>query len=132
MARSSARSRPCCVQTVALLEQLQRLLHVVWLFNEPLRIPFFARHSEEIATVNVNGTSETPDRVGHGMNDVAAKRKGLAFAQRLSARCLDSAIRLARQPAPKDIVLPACVDTDNCPHLMVVGHDGHPWPPDDV
>src|SRR2546422_6674952 len=66
------------------------------------------------------------------MNDVAAKRKGLAFAQRLSARCLDSALRLAREPAPQDVVLPACVDSDNCPHLMIVGHDSHPGPPDDV
>src|SRR2546427_6685184 len=104
----------------------------VWLFDEPLRIPFLARHSEEVATVNVNGTREPPDWIGHGMDDVVTEREGFAFAQRLGASCLDSTIRVGRQATPQNVVFSPCVDTDHCPHLVIVGHDGHPWSPDDV
>ncbi len=52
-----------------MLEQLQRLLHVVRLFDEPLRIPFAVRHTEEVAAIHVNGTSQAPDRVRHGMDN---------------------------------------------------------------
>src|SRR6266571_3372984 len=127
-----ARLRSCRIQTVAVLEQLQRLLHVIWLFDEPLRIPLFTRHTEEVATVDVDGAGQTPDRVCHGMNDVVAQGEGVAFAQRFRARGLDSATSLTREPAPQDVVLAARVDRDDGPHLVIVGHDGHPWPPDDV
>src|SRR5437867_1159308 len=111
------RSRPCRVQAVTLLKQLQRLLYVVWLFGEAFRIPLFARHTEEVATVNMNGAGQTPDRVRHGMNDIVAQGNGVAFAQRLGAGRLDSAIGLARQPTPEDVVLPSRIDTNDGPHL---------------
>src|ERR1700730_3023883 len=77
-------------------------------------------------------TGQTPNRVGHRMDDVASQGKSVAFAQRFGACALDSAPRLARQPPPQDVVLATRVDADDGPHLVVVGHDGHPWPPDDI
>src|SRR2546428_3377546 len=127
-----ARLRSCRIQTVAFLEQLQGLLYVIWLFDEPLRVPLLTRYTEEVATVDVNGAGQTPDRVCHGMNDVVAQGEGVTFAQRFRTRSFDSATSLTPQPAPQDVVLAARVDRDDGPHLVIVGHDGHPWPPDDV
>src|SRR6266487_229413 len=132
MRAEPSRLRSCRIQAVAVLEQLQRLLHVIWLFDDPLRIPLFTGHAEEVATVDVDGAGQTPDRVCHGVNDVVAQGEGVAFAQRFRARGLDSATSLTREPAPQDVVLAARVDRDDGPHLVIVGHDGHPWPPDDV
>src|SRR5215813_15337738 len=92
------------IQTVILLEQLQRLLDVVWLFGEPLRIPLFAGHREEVTPVHVNRTGQPANRIGDGMDDVVTERKGLAFAQRLGAGRLDSAIRVGWQPPPENVV----------------------------
>ena len=60
------------------------------------------------------------------------EREGFAFTQSLCASGLDSAIRVSRNPAPKNVVLTARVDTDHSPHLMIVRHHGHPWSPDNI
>jgi hypothetical protein len=65
-------------QPIALLEELERPLHVARLLHEPLRIPLAPGHAEEVAAVDVDRAGQAPDRVGDGMNDVLAQRKDLA------------------------------------------------------
>src|SRR5262249_11807538 len=73
-ASSFARSLPGRVQTIALLEQEERPLHVPRLLHEPLRVPLAAWHAEEVAAVDVNRSGQTADRIRDGVDDVAAER----------------------------------------------------------
>src|SRR5712692_5676670 len=66
------------------------------------------------------------------MDDVAAQELRVPFAERLGPHGLDPATGLAGHPPPEDVVLAARVDADDRPHLVIVGHDGHQWFPDDV
>src|SRR6266481_5322977 len=126
------RSRPCGVKTVAFLEQLQCPLHIAWLLQQPLRIPLATRRAEEVTTVYVNSAGQAPDRIGHRVDDVAAQRKSVPFAERLGTRSLDSPAGLIRHTPPQDVVFAARVYPDDGPHVVVVGHHGHARAPNDI
>src|SRR5437868_5200076 len=107
-------------------------MHVERRFDERLGVPFAARRRKEIAAIHMNRAGQAVERVGDGVDDVAAQRFGLALAQRLRARRLDLAAGISRQPPPPDVVLAAGIDADDRPHQMVVRPHGHPGSPDDV
>src|SRR5262245_40156058 len=97
----------CRIEAITFLKQLQRLLYVVWLLGQSLRIPLAAWHTEEVAAIDVNRPGQSPDRIGDRMDDVVAQGKGVAFAQCLGASGLDTVPRLARQSSPEDVVFTA-------------------------
>src|SRR5215470_11060624 len=74
------------LQSVCLFKQPQGLFHVVGLFPQRFRIPFASLGSKEIASVNVNGSGQTCDRVGHRMNDVVSERLRILLAKRSRTR----------------------------------------------
>src|SRR5678815_233068 len=95
-----SRQLPLCstsrMEAITFVKQLQRLLYVVWLLSKSLRIPLAARHTEEVAAIDMNRPGQPPDRIGDRMDDVLAQEKGVALAQSLGASGLDSVPRLAR------------------------------------
>ena len=72
------------MEAITFLKQLQRLLYVVWLLIESLRIPLAARHTEEVAAIDMNRPGQPPDRIGDRMDDVVAQEKGVALAKALA------------------------------------------------
>src|SRR5712692_3632858 len=120
------------VQPIRFLKESKGLLDVVGLFDEALGVPLAARDSEEVAPIHVNRAGQAPDRIDHRVNDVTPERHRVAVAQGLCACGLDPATGIIGHAAPEDVVLTAGIDADNGPHLVVMRHDSHPWPPDDV
>ena len=78
----------------------------------------------------MDGAGQPRDRIGDRVDDIVAKRLGVTNAQRLGAGRFD-AVTVA-DATPEHIVLAAAVDTDNRPHVVIVGHDRHHRRPDHI
>ena len=100
--------------------------------DEAFRVPFAARHREEVTAVHVNRPGQPLEGIDHRVNDVVPERRGVTVTERLRPGGLDPAIGSLRHSAPEDVVLPTRVHPDDGPHLVVVGELAHARPPDDV
>src|SRR5262249_48280198 len=76
---------------IGLLKLAHGAFDVVALFEEGFRIPLAASHVKEVAAIDVDGTRQPADRIGHRMNDIVAERLRIPFAQRLGACRLELA-----------------------------------------
>ena len=65
------------IKRVGLFKQLHVLRYIVATFLQRLWIPFTALGGEEVPTVDVNGTGQTGNWIGHRMNDVITKGLGI-------------------------------------------------------
>src|SRR5262245_49419120 len=89
--KSDGIALPCAIRPssaadhgpVGFLEPALGALGVLALLDESFRVPFAAFGRKEIATVNVDGRGEPRDRIGHGMDYVAAQGVNIASSQRL-------------------------------------------------
>src|SRR5712664_851417 len=66
------------------------------------------------------------------MDNVWTKRFRVLLAYGHGTSGLHLAVTAARDAAPENIVLTAGVYANDSPHLVIVGHDRHPWSPDYV
>ena len=77
---------PTFSNPIGLVEPTHRPFRIPALLIERFRIPFAALDAEEVASVNLDGAGQPGNRIGHGVNEVAAEGFGILLAQGLSAR----------------------------------------------
>src|SRR5262249_45170469 len=94
------------------------------LLIERSRIPLTARRGEEVAAINVNGPGQPWDRICHRVNDVPSQRLGVSQTKSLCTGGFKLGVT-ARYAAPENIVLASRVNSDHCPHVVIVRHQCH-------
>ena len=120
------------VEGVGFLELADDSVYVTGLFAEGFGVPFAAPGGEKIAAVHMDGTGETGNRIGDGVNDVVAERLGVLFAKGAGAGGFEFTRWGTGDAAPEDVVFPASVNADDGPHLVIVGEERHVRAPDDI
>src|SRR5262249_57857872 len=93
---------------------------------------FAALGAEEVPTIDVNGTGQPGDRIGHRMDDIFTQRVSIFRGQGPRAHGFELAAMSAWYPVPEDVVFAPRIDADYRPHLMIVGHDCHARGPNHV
>jgi hypothetical protein len=58
------------MQPIGLLEQRQGLFEIIRLLRERFRIPFAPHGCAEVTAIDVDRTSESPDGIENGMDDM--------------------------------------------------------------
>src|ERR1700730_18656211 len=122
----------CCQRPVGLLESPHCAFGIPALLGQGFRIPLAAFRSKKVASIDMNGSGQPRNRIGDGVNDVLPQGLGVPLAQRLRARGFERAHGTPRDAAPEDVVLPARIDPDHRPHLMIMRHQGHVRSSNDV
>src|SRR5215472_17826939 len=102
-------------QRVRVFKPARHLGAVARLFPETLCVPFTAGHAEEVSTINVNGASQSRDRVGNGVNDVAPQRLSIFRGEGPGACRFNFSFRAAGHATPENVVLASGVDADHRP-----------------
>src|ERR1700720_4004589 len=95
---------------------------------QSLRIPLAPGHPEEVPTIYMQCTRERTERVCDGMDGVLAEKNRVGRFQVFSA----GGFQPLRRATVENVVLSAAVQSDGCPHAVVVGVKVHAWRPDDV
>lgn len=93
-----------------------------------LWIPFGSFNGEEVTAINMQRHRKLAACVGNRMYDVIPKDENVTSRQLSPANLLET----NRTSAEEGVVLLASVESDNCPHTMVVGVEGHSWSPRDM
>ena len=86
-----------------------------------LGVPFGALDGVEIASVDVQSHGEVAPGVGDGMDHVVAEDQDVAGRQLSAADRLEA----SWNATVEGVVLLAAVHSDDCPHPVLVGIEGH-------